>query len=750
MHIEKESYHRFDSEWYLKNYSDVAASGMDPAEHYARFGKKEGRFPNGQVERAHRSAAMLDANWYMERYPDVVGTGLEAAAHYLQVGAQEGRHTNADDEKRQAQVDVFDPVWYLARNRDVAKSGMDPLQHFREYGFFEGRSPNEASEPRSYWINWFDPVWYTARYLDVDQTGLAPLEHYLKKGIYEGRAANTAEEDRGLWSDTFDEKWYADRYLDVRSSGLLPLEHFIQYGIISRRKPNAETILDHTSVDEARLNCLKDGELSADVALFVSHSPTGKLKPHLRAHLAAIKNADVSIILIVATDAKKIVIPSEIYDLANVIYTRENFGYDFAAWAHILRERPEIYIGRSAYLLNDSTIGPFDVGDFKNLLQDIENTDADIVGLTDNHQLGWHLQSYFLALKQRALKSHALHEFFNRVVAYKYKIDVINEYETQFASEMIGEGLRCEAIFRSVDHTNYTLYRWRELIDRGFPYLKASILCRLVTRIDIAGWRERLRSRGYDARVADATLAEIAAAAQSQDQLDSINSPFSSKKLITEMHQFFSQGGTIRIHREASPVFSVAIIVANHAEYLFEILRRFEFFGQFASVEVIIVDYGSTDDTQFLLSNVSNVEIVRVRGGMRYADGICAALSTARGKYLLFLNGASFLADSFFEKTMNIFRTLESTELVAGKRSETSKGGVFADGLGEHDIYVASAASRSEEDYFCFLHVKSASDVLRNRNLSQIFSLADCVREIGLSLGNDMIRECRQISVCVY
>ena len=750
MHIEKEAYYQFDSEWYLEKYNDVAASGMDPAEHYARFGNKEGRFPNGQVERAHRSAAMLDATWYMERYPDVAGTGLDAIAHYLQIGAREGRHTNADDEKRQAQVDVFDPVWYLARNRDVAESGMDPLQHFREYGFLERRSPNEASEPRSYWVNWFDPVWYTARYHDVDKSGLAPLEHYLKKGIYEGRAANTAEEDRNLWSGTFDEKWYADRYLDVRSSGLLPLEHFIQYGIIARRKPNAETLLDHNPVDGARLNCLKDGQLSADVALFVSHAPTDKLKPHLRAHLAAIKNADIEIVLIIATHAQSVAITSEIYDLADVIYTRENFGFDFAAWAHILRERPEIYTGRSAYLLNDSTIGPFAVRDFKDLREAIENTESDIVGLTDNHQLGWHLQSYFLALKQRALKSHVLHEFFNRVVAYKYKIDVINEYETRFASEMIEGGLRCSAIFQSVDHTNYTAYRWRELIDKGFPYLKASILCRLVTRIDIAGWRERLRSRGYDTRVADATLAEIAAAAHSQDQLDSINSPFSPRKLITEMHQFFSRGDTIRLRREACPIFSVAIVAANHAEYLFDILRRFEAFGQFAGVEIIVIDYGSTDDTQFLLSNVSNVKFIRVHEGVRYADGICAALSASRGKHLLFLNGASFLADSFFEKIIDIFYQLENTELVVENSPDTSRGSVFASGFDEYDIYVASVASRSEEDYFCFLHVKSALDVLRECDLSKVFSLEDCVREIGARLGNDLIRECRQISVCVY
>jgi hypothetical protein len=36
----------FDAEWYLREYADVAKSGMDPLRHYIEFGAKEGRAPN--------------------------------------------------------------------------------------------------------------------------------------------------------------------------------------------------------------------------------------------------------------------------------------------------------------------------------------------------------------------------------------------------------------------------------------------------------------------------------------------------------------------------------------------------------------------------------------------------------------------------------------------------------------------------------------------------------------------------------
>ena len=35
----------FDGEWYLKEYPDVARLGIDPAEHYARWGWRLGRKP---------------------------------------------------------------------------------------------------------------------------------------------------------------------------------------------------------------------------------------------------------------------------------------------------------------------------------------------------------------------------------------------------------------------------------------------------------------------------------------------------------------------------------------------------------------------------------------------------------------------------------------------------------------------------------------------------------------------------------
>jgi glycosyltransferase involved in cell wall biosynthesis len=49
----------FDRDWYLKQYPDVRASGMDPLEHYRVYGRKDGRDPGPR----HRASSRLAADW---------------------------------------------------------------------------------------------------------------------------------------------------------------------------------------------------------------------------------------------------------------------------------------------------------------------------------------------------------------------------------------------------------------------------------------------------------------------------------------------------------------------------------------------------------------------------------------------------------------------------------------------------------------------------------------------------------------
>ena len=80
----------FDNQWYLTNYPDVAASKVDPAEHYLEFGAAEGRKPN----------ASFDSTWYTKHYPDIATAGINPLLHYVLFGRAEGRSINSEENQQ--------------------------------------------------------------------------------------------------------------------------------------------------------------------------------------------------------------------------------------------------------------------------------------------------------------------------------------------------------------------------------------------------------------------------------------------------------------------------------------------------------------------------------------------------------------------------------------------------------------------------------------------------------------------------
>lgn len=108
----------FEAEWYLARYPDVAAAGIDPLEHYIRFGSGEGRNPH----------PLFDSQWYATQAPDLAASRLSALGHYISIGAARGLDPNP----------LFDTDRYLAQHPDVAAAGLNPLRHFWKNGGGDG------------------------------------------------------------------------------------------------------------------------------------------------------------------------------------------------------------------------------------------------------------------------------------------------------------------------------------------------------------------------------------------------------------------------------------------------------------------------------------------------------------------------------------------------------------------------------------------------------------------------------------
>ena len=78
-----------------------------------------------------RNSAMFDPDYYVARYDDVAETGLDPAEHYYRFGAQEGRNPSR----------FFDTKFYLNSSPDVALAGANPLMHFLRRGKALGVKP---------------------------------------------------------------------------------------------------------------------------------------------------------------------------------------------------------------------------------------------------------------------------------------------------------------------------------------------------------------------------------------------------------------------------------------------------------------------------------------------------------------------------------------------------------------------------------------------------------------------------------
>lgn len=115
----------FDTAWYLKQYPDVAASDIDPVEHYLRIGARQLRDPGPGFSTRH----------YLNTNPDVASAGVDPLCHYIVHGAKEGRTPlpQAITVTRQAErVDVVVPVFNALD--DVRSCLQALLAHSDDFG----------------------------------------------------------------------------------------------------------------------------------------------------------------------------------------------------------------------------------------------------------------------------------------------------------------------------------------------------------------------------------------------------------------------------------------------------------------------------------------------------------------------------------------------------------------------------------------------------------------------------------------
>jgi GT2 family glycosyltransferase/tetratricopeptide (TPR) repeat protein len=474
------------------------------------------------------------------------------------------------------------------------------------------------------------------------------------------------EEPAMTWSGRFDPNYYLQCYPDVARAGMDPLDHFIRYGRKEGRKPFPVTP-ESRAVVQAEIRCLKTPSFGDEVALLVTHSPSGRLKPHLPHYIGSLRRQGISVVLIVAADRLFTAVAGTLMTEADGLFVRQNEGYDFAAWAHILRLHPKLFDVNILYLLNDSLFGPTNDAAFSHLLSRLRENPADHIGLTDNLERGWHISSYFLAFKPRALSSPTLRKFISDIVSYKEdaREAVIENYEIRLTPMLKAAGLRCQALFPAQDSLSPTIHHWKDLLRSGFPFIKMMAIRDRWPGVDVSDWRDVLAAEGYDAPLAERTLAEFAPPAGSPNSLADAKQKFRAQALA-ELDAFFARGGTIGLPSASEPIVSILLVVFNEAELTFRCLRSLaEIIG--VPAEVIIVDNASSDETGRLLDRVKGAKIMRNSEDLHFLRAANQASAEAHGRVLLLINNDACLLPGALEAAIETIDSAVDVGAVGGK-----------------------------------------------------------------------------------
>ncbi len=229
------------------------------------------------------------------------------------------------------------------------------------------------------------------------------------------------------------------------------------------------------------------GMISADaeICLFVAHAPYGQLSESTARYLLELRNVGLHVIVCIAVEKVGDPVQSDWLDHVDAVLLRENAGFDFGAWADLLRLLPELWTVRRLMFANDSVAGPF--VPLHGLFEKIRAEDAGFFALTDSTVPKYHAQSYFFGWAGQNLSAQPLRSFWEGVVNLPDKQAVIDQYEIPL-SDLCDDlpDSSCQILFgvhdlfgkqaRLLPPFSPAHWGWKALINIGNPFVKTLVL----------------------------------------------------------------------------------------------------------------------------------------------------------------------------------------------------------------------------------------------------------------------------------
>lgn len=229
-------------------------------------------------------------------------------------------------------------------------------------------------------------------------------------------------------------------------------------------------------------------EKDSDILVYLAYTPDGSLSSIHRKQINDYQTAGFQLIIIINTPQwfamQKSIRDEQALAKSVIVMVRDNTGYDFGGWSHLLRSVSDFGCARTISFTNDSII-VVDQIKLQKLRLKIKDTN-DAWFLTENLELSPHGQSYFFGFKARCLNSVFNH--ISDIPIYSDKWDLIFNEELHLSNRFKNSGLKVNFLFDVSYNKNKardkTIEDWSDLIQNGFPFLKLQLFQKNFLQLD--------------------------------------------------------------------------------------------------------------------------------------------------------------------------------------------------------------------------------------------------------------------------
>jgi GT2 family glycosyltransferase len=136
---------------------------------------------------------------------------------------------------------------------------------------------------------------------------------------------------------------------------------------------------------------------------------------------------------------------------------------------------------------------------------------------------------------------------------------------------------------------------------------------------------------------------------------------------VSERDDLRKRAREIALADAPAPIVSIVVPIVNGIRLTLECLLSIVRHTDGAAFEVIVVDNGSTDESQDILSTIPNLRYARQDGNLGFGPGCNAGAALASGRYIVFLNNDAQVQAGWLTAMLEIFNGADDVGAVGPK-----------------------------------------------------------------------------------